>query len=212
MVKARDKNAHWDVSTRGEPPCCEWPDCTGEGLYRAPRSRAELSSYRWFCLEHARAYNRAWNYYEGMSEDEVEADVRFDVTWNRPSWNLGAGEKARSGFARYEFHDPIGAYSERMGPDADTTEKRRNRHRADDSPEGKALITLELAPPVTPSDVKARYKALVKIHHPDANNGDKESEERFKEITQAYHLLMKALVQNTENTHSRTGTANDINR
>ena len=55
---------------------CEWPDCAAEGEHRAPRSRDDMDSYRWFCLEHAREYNKGWNYFAGMSDDEVEADRR----------------------------------------------------------------------------------------------------------------------------------------
>ena len=74
--------------------CCEWIGCDRDGLYRAPRSRRELRQYWWFCLEHVREYNAAWNYYAGMSDNEVEADVRFDTVWQRPSWPLGAGNRA----------------------------------------------------------------------------------------------------------------------
>ncbi len=52
---------------------------------------------------------------------------------------------------------------------------------------------LDLKPPVTVDAVKARYKQLVKRHHPDVNGGDKASEEMFKRINQAYHTLMQSL-------------------
>ena len=37
--------------------------------------------------------------------------------------------------------------------------------------------------------IKARYKELVKRHHPDANGGDRSSEEKLREIIQAYNYL-----------------------
>src|SRR5262249_29646421 len=73
-------------ATRG----CDHPGCAGDGLYRAPRSRAELSAYYWFCLDHVREYNAAWNYYAGMSELEIEREIRNDTTWQRPTWPLGS--------------------------------------------------------------------------------------------------------------------------
>src|SRR5258706_138681 len=50
---------------------CDHPGCEAGGNFRAPKSRLELHDYRWFCLEHVRAYNLAWNYYAGMSQTEV---------------------------------------------------------------------------------------------------------------------------------------------
>ena len=61
------------------------------------------------------------------------------------------------------------------------------------SPEGEAIAVLDLRPPVTEAAVKARYKELVKRHHPDANGGDKGSEEKFKQISHAYHTIIEAL-------------------
>ncbi len=73
------------------PPirACDHPGCECGGEFRAPRSRLELDRYYWFCLEHVRAYNVAWNYYRGMSEPEIEAEIRRDTVWQRPSWKLG---------------------------------------------------------------------------------------------------------------------------
>jgi len=56
--------------------CCDWPGCSGEGEHRAPKSRNEIKTYHWFCLDHVRQYNKGWNYYTGMTDDEVEAIVR----------------------------------------------------------------------------------------------------------------------------------------
>jgi curved DNA-binding protein CbpA len=56
------------------------------------------------------------------------------------------------------------------------------------------LALFELSPPVSLTDVKARYKALVKQHHPDANGGDKAAEERLKLINEAYVILRTWLV------------------
>jgi len=47
----------------------------------------------------------------------------------------------------------------------------------------------ELEPPFTLVRLKARYKVLVKLHHPDAHGGDKAAEEKLKIINQAYATL-----------------------
>lgn len=160
---------------------CEWPGCGSRGVHRAPRSRQDLHSYRWFCLDHVRLFNAAWNYYSGMTEAEVEADLRRDSIWNRPSWPLGArGRPLDPGWDR--FSDPLGIL------DRAQTAPRHRR-----TPEEQAMQILALEPPLTRSRVKARYKELVKRHHPDANGGDKAAEERFKEIHHAYQTIMQSL-------------------
>lgn len=161
---------------------CDWPGCECEGQYRAPYSRQELRRFRWFCLEHIRTYNASWNYYAGMSEEEVEADLRFDTVWQRPSWRIGSGLHQR-----WNGAGPVKDHFRFFSEDAPAPERRPP------GPEVQAMRVLDLRPPVTVAVVKARYKQLVKIHHPDANGGDKASEERFKEICAAYHLVMDIL-------------------
>jgi hypothetical protein len=175
-----------------EPPArlCDHPGCVAGGEYRAPRSRLELDHYYWFCLDHVRGYNAAWNYYAGMSEREIEDEIRRDTVWQRPSWKLGQ----RHGPA-YETHvrDPFDVYSHKdRKPGGD----RRNGHARNGdassraaSAREQALAVFDVEPPFTQSSLKARYKVLVKMHHPDAHGGDKEAEEKLKIINQAYTTL-----------------------
>jgi len=167
---------------------CDHPGCEAGGEFRAPRSRIELDSYYWFCLDHVRAYNSAWNYYAGMSEREIEAEIRRDTVWQRPSWKLGQ----RHG-PTYEHHirDPFNLYS---GKDRQPGSGQRRTHgngAADrvSSAREQALAVFDIEPPFTQVALKARYKVLVKMHHPDAHGGDKEAEEKLKIINQAYTTL-----------------------
>jgi hypothetical protein len=173
-----------------KPPArlCDHPGCERGGEYRAPRSRIELDSYYWFCLDHVRAYNTAWNYYAGMSEREIEDEIRRDTVWQRPSWKLGE----RHGPA-YEarMRDPFRLYEENAGK---TGGQQRRTHGADASARvasarEQALAVFDLDPPFTQASLKARYKVLVKMHHPDAHGGDKDAEEKLKIINQAYTTL-----------------------
>ncbi len=159
---------------------CDRPGCDQEGEHRAPRSREELNTYRWFCLDHVRQYNAAWNYYRGMTDIEVEADVRQDTVWHRPSWPLGVnGERLASIDC---LADPFGLFEK---PEQEI-------HRPPPStPESQAMIVLNLQPPATVADVKARYKELVKRHHPDVNGGDAASEEKIRRINEAYATIME---------------------
>jgi len=176
---------------------CDRPDCCEPGYYRAPKARDRLDEYHWFCLDHVREYNKAWNYYAGMSQDEVEADTRRDTTWQRPTWPLGAraGGYQRHARGTTSFHDGFGYFN---GDGDGEDRQRRNGHaRAagfhPSSAEAHAMDIMDLDAPLNLTGLKTRYKELVKLHHPDANGGDKLAEERLKEINEAYSTLKKAL-------------------
>jgi DnaJ domain len=156
---------------------CDHPGCAAAGDYRAPQARDRLSQFYWFCLDHVRAYNAQWNYYAGMSAVEIEADIRNDTVWQRPSWPLGG----RSGLFGSKVRD-FGLFG------FDEEDERAPRKRPLTEQE-QALAVFEMAPPFTFASLKSRYKTLVKLHHPDAHGGDKAAEERLKVINQAYTTL-----------------------
>lgn len=171
---------------------CEWPGCDGIGEHRAPKSRDELDTYIWFCLAHIRQYNKKWNYYDGMNDSEVEEDKRHDTVWNRPSWQLGSNAGA---FGFGANADPFDLFGEnggkRSGPGSEPNDHTARPPMSKE--EEEAYRTLGLDYPVSAEDLKTRYKALVKEHHPDANKGAKASEERLKDINQAYRTLRDAM-------------------
>jgi hypothetical protein len=161
---------------------CEAPGCRLHGEFRAPRARDRLNEYRWFCLEHVREYNKKWDYFAGLDAAGIEAHIRADTIWRRPVWPLGG---RRNGGP--QIHDPLGlsddaGLGERPAPRMDGSEQLTPAER-------NALGILELSWPLTQADVKSRYKELVKLHHPDANGGAREAEEKLKEINAAYSTL-----------------------
>lgn len=163
---------------------CAHPGCPEPGEYRAPVSRERLEEYLWFCLDHVRAYNQAWDYFAGLSEQEIELLRRADTVWQRPSWPLGRfGERLAAGM-RYRVRDPFGFFAE------DEAQPCAPQPRSE---EEKALAVFDLKGPVTFEDVRARYMTLVKRLHPDANGGDRASEERLKTVNQAYAALKVSL-------------------
>jgi hypothetical protein len=163
---------------------CEIPGCREDGQYPAPKARDRLREYYWFCLDHVRQYNAAWDYYRDMSQAEIEAHLRHDTTWRRPTWRIGGARSLdfdlADEFGLFE-HDGAGAQAERA------RRKAAGRHQS--GSEIQALAVLDLEPPVTFARIRARYRTLVKRHHPDANGGDRQSEERLKLINQAYTTL-----------------------
>jgi DnaJ-domain-containing protein 1 len=167
------------------------PSCTAMGEYRAPKSRQNLREYWWFCLEHVRTYNAAWDFYRGMSPAQIEAELRRDTAWQRPSWPLG-----RIGSAAWEesLRDPLDML---MAGRMRRGKAERRNGEAKQAPEElrEPLAALGLSWPVTLAAVKVRYKELAKTHHPDANGGDRAAEERLKVINLAYATLRSRLVR-----------------
>jgi hypothetical protein len=163
------------------PRRCEHADCAEEGAFRAPAARDRLNDYVWFCLEHVRAYNRAWDYFAGMSEIEIEHQRRSDTVWQRPSWPFGQFGERADFHGGYRVHDGFDTFWESECASAKPEKPRTEEERA--------LAAFDLREPVSFQDVKARYKDLVKKLHPDTNGGDPEAEERLKTINQAYAAL-----------------------
>jgi hypothetical protein len=167
---------------------CYFPDCSEEGLYRAPVSRDRLRDYYWFCLEHVRDYNRAWDFFKGMSEAEIEAQRRRDTVWQRPSWPLGG--PFRSGSNGHYLDDAFGLFAD--GTDPMTPGRKARRP---ESEQDRAMAVLDLKLPLDFTQIKARYKQLAKQLHPDANGGDKQAEEHLKVVNQAYSVLKSSFAE-----------------
>ncbi len=162
--------------------CCDVPGCPNEGGYRAPKSRDSLRDYFWFCLDHVRAYNASWDFYKGMTPSQIEAHMRDDTGWQRPTWPLGRlGGGMPEEDLVHDRLDILGAAGMRQG-------RQRGQPAQNGTPPDlrQPLDTLGLHWPVSLDEVKTRYKALAKCHHPDANGGDRRAEERFKVINLAY--------------------------
>jgi hypothetical protein len=180
-----------------EPEPCQWKGCTSPGTHRAPRGRGQEGYYR-FCMDHVRQFNASYNYFEGMSNAEVEAFQKSSATGHRPTWRLG-GNAAMAGrqrpeptrryarFARYGSFDSHQLFEDEDGGanGAAASEARRPLRAL----ERRALETLNLGESAKKEDIKARFKELVKRHHPDANGGDRGAEDKLREIIQAYNYL-----------------------
>jgi len=164
---------------QAQPRPCALPQCRAHGLYPAPRSRTQFKPYLWFCLEHVRVYNAGWDFYAGMSAEQIEREIRRDTVWRRPSWRLGEHKLLTT-------EDTFGLFGEAYSGNKDAAANWGL------SPEAaEALARFSLAPPVTLVEIKARYKQLVKEHHPDAHGGDRAAEERLKTINLAYGTLVR---------------------
>ena len=183
---------------------CEWPGCEKKGDHRAPRSPDELSSFRWFCIDHVREYNKKWDFYSGMTPDEIEHARAADRRWERPTWRM-KGQKPKGtpthphaegrAWERFGFEDPMDVLGENatINP-GDVLDKERRKQRRRLLPKGdlKALKVLDLDELATHESVRERYKSLVKELHPDMNGGDRSEEERLRSVIVAWSHLKKS--------------------
>ena len=166
------------------------PACCGMAEYRAPKSRTTLNEYWWFCLEHVRAYNASWDFYKGMTPGQIEAQLRADTSWQRPSWPLGHIGSAHA-WEPDALRDPLNI----LAAGRVNLGSAHPNGRVEQTPTElrEPLATLGLVWPTTLILVKTRYKELAKRHHPDANGGDKAAEERLKTINLAYAAVRTKL-------------------
>jgi hypothetical protein len=178
-------------------PACEHPGCKEPGLYPAPKGRGFEGQYHRFCLDHVREYNKAYNYFAGMPDEDVIKHQTNDTIGHRPTWSLGVNSWGRhrgqrngarpGGFAHsFTAYDPFGLFAERTVKPKDAPERPLKRL------ERKCLRQLNLEDSATKADIKARFKELVKRLHPDHNQGNRASEDKLREVIQAYNYLRQA--------------------
>lgn len=176
-------------------PPCEWRNCDNPAPHKAPKGRDAEGEFYHFCVDHVREYNKSYNYFNGMSDDQ-QANFRKDSeTGHRPTWKMGvnswgeatteAGEAHGKTWEGENPYDKIGQRS--------TVESRQTPYKRKLKPlEKKALDVFELGHGATSSEIKSQYKKLVKTHHPDVNGGDRSSEERLSQVITAYNTLKSA--------------------
>lgn len=175
---------------------CDWEGCQEPGEYRAPKGVRSEGQYHNFCLEHVRHYNKAFNYFAGMSPEELDEALHAPPkTENRSSFATGNPGAARAAGRQQtarpgdKFGDPFGVfaryrYQQSKRPAAE-------RVKPLNEPDRRALETLGFTAHAKSDEIKQAYKNLVKKHHPDVNGGDASSEERLRAVIAAYSHLKK---------------------
>ncbi|MGD9837838.1 MAG: J domain-containing protein [Afipia sp.] len=192
------KTAAKQKAAREEAVMCEAPGCKNRGAHRAPKGRGHEKDYWHFCLNHVREYNQGYNFFQGMSDEAVATYQKDAQTGHRPTWKMGqngAKGKGKSGQVNLDDAvDPFSVFSEMNGrggrwrANAKAEEPKAETRKIFNA-EKKALLVMGLGPDATLETVKAKYKLLVKQHHPDANGGDRSTEDRLIEIIKAYNYL-----------------------
>lgn len=182
-------------AAKPDVPECQWEGCDKPGTHKAPAGRGHEGQYLHFCIDHVREYNKNFNYFSGLTPEQIAKFQKEATTGHRPTWSAASNSKTRpsADFSRIRsgsaaslnrLRDPYNLFAEQR-----TAAPRQRKLK---TLEAKAFVTLGLDVNATSTDIKTKYKELVKTHHPDANGGDRSSEERFREVLQAYNLLKTA--------------------
>ncbi len=166
---------------------CAHPHCTGAGTYKAfPNPRLPKNPIL-LCEDHIKLHNQGLNYFQGMSSEDIEQEIRADSVWRRPTWPLGTQQQKFS----YYFEDP----SDIQKRAQDLRSHKVSIPPPDSLPSHlrEAVIVLNVTLPLSLLALKKAYKVKVKQYHPDLNKGSQEATEKFKQVGEAYKALKNYL-------------------
>ena len=162
---------------------CQWNKCRNVGKYRAPTERDNIKNFKWLCEKHIVLFNKNWNYFEGMSENEIQKFIKSDLTWHRPTQKFGAADNFFNILWNNALNDKFNFFNEN-----NSINKKINGLSEKDK---DALKIMELELSADWLTIQKKFKTLVKKFHPDKHSGNKQYEDKLKKITLAYsHLKM----------------------
>ena len=182
------KQARMHGRVEGARAQCAVPGCRAPGEFKAPLQPANFDgpgAWHFLCLDHVREHNAKYNYFDGMTPEEIQDAQSPLAGWDRPSRKFAAnGADPPPRWS--DFADPLDAISTRF------------RHFRDDRPsrfskaERQALAVLGLGANADRHSLRQTYSALVRRYHPDKNGGDRTYEARLTAVIEAYQLLRKS--------------------
>jgi hypothetical protein len=169
------------------PHSCAVPGCGEPGEFRAPLTPGTFDGpgrYQYYCLDHVRAHNAAYNFFAGMSPDEIEEAQSPLAGWDRNIRAFAYSSGSDPGPAWGDFKDPLDAIAARFRPGPGRAPSERFSPRERD-----ALRVLGLDEAADRTALRKRYSALVREYHPDRNGGDRSHEDKLARVIDAYNLL-----------------------
>jgi hypothetical protein len=173
----------------GAAPLCATRGCLEPGEFRAPLRAGDFDGpgeWRWLCLEHVREHNARYNFFDGMTADEIEAAQSPIAGWERSARAFSVAG-ADPGPAWSDFRDPLDAISARFRPGVERRQMSRFT-----GEERQALGILGLREDVDLHALRRRYSELVRRYHPDRNGGDRRHERKLREVIAAWQRLKVA--------------------
>ena len=164
---------------------CEHPGCEEAGQYRAPKAPDVLDDFFWFCQEHVREYNLKWNFFDGTTEAELNAQMSKDKVWERETKSFSNPEaKAWARLGIDDAHQVLGDNATRNPGKSNGDQTRRLP-----PTERRAIDILEAKDHWSKAEIRKAYKKLIKVLHPDMNGGDRSQEEQLQEVVWAWDQI-----------------------
>lgn len=175
---------------------CEAPGCREAGEFRAPGRRPNgfdgPGEWRWFCLQHVREFNAGYDWFEGMSAEEIIAAQSPVAGW-RSETRAFRPDAGVDGVPRWaDYADPLDAIAARARGIRSRAEGRAREAAANvrfSPDESRALEVMGLGSDIDRTRLRRRYSELVRRYHPDRNGGDRQHEARLTAVVEAYQLL-----------------------
>lgn len=194
-MSERERTTKFHGRMPGERHCSE-AGCEAAGEFRAPADRGRRpcfdgpGDWRWLCLDHVRAFNQRYNFFTGMSEDEIFDAQRPYAGWERETRAFATGG-ADSPPKWSDFLDPLDAIQARFrGGVSAGTERKDGKPLSGKN--RKDLKTLGLDIDSDRPTLRRRYSELVRRYHPDRNGGDRSHEKALTAVIAAYQRLKSA--------------------
>ena len=160
---------------------CDWDNCNEIGAYKAPVEKDNSKKYRLLCLNHIKIFNKNWNYFENMNDQEIEFFVKSDLTWHKSTKTFGSSENFFNILWNNALEDKLNIFKSSNFKEFKKT-KLSNTDR-------DAFDILDLKYDTKWEEIHKKFKILVKKYHPDKNQGNKKFEDKLKKITLAYSQL-----------------------
>ena len=166
---------------------CEWENCKKIGSFKAPIEKDNSKKFKWLCGDHIKIHNKEWDYFKGMSQDDIEFFIKSDSTWHRPTQKFGS----RDNFFNILWNN---ALSDKINMLNGKNSKHFSSARSLSEKDKEAFKIMGLKYDSNWILVQKAFKTLVKKFHPDRNAGNKLFENKLKQITLAYTHLKKNLI------------------
>ncbi len=161
---------------------CDWNNCFELGEYRAPLEKDNSKNYRLLCLKHVKEFNKNWNYFSGMSDNDILDFLKSDMTWHKPTQGFSSSDN----FFKVLWNNALKEGFDKSNFKSHFVADKRLKF---DSNDIKAFAILGVTVGLKWDKIQQKFKKLVKKFHPDINSGDKKYEEKLKVITLAYTQL-----------------------
>ena len=160
---------------------CDWDNCNELGTYKAPIEKDNSRKYRLLCLEHVKIFNKKWNYFSNMNDQEVEYFIKSDLTWHKSTKSFGSSENFFNILWNNALENKLNIFKSSSFKEFKKTNL--------SSTDRDALDIMDLKYDTKWAEIQKTFKTLVKKYHPDKNLGSKKFEDKLKTITLAYSQL-----------------------